>query len=237
MSAWESNNPDFSGGFESFMLFVMVYRNNTELILLPFLKCGQALGMFNIQLLTTSDSAEYVVTFAWGLSGFQTLWFPTYSSRQIFVRWNGSVQCGCTAYQKHTFRKSSAETQVPYHGPKMTLALRNSGVGCSSMTRVTSGCISWSCACSVWLWHLSSLVPFQLPCQSASLWDRTVRMTMSSAAPAICKSARRIFCTNWILYMWILFLYIVNLGTLSGQFMPNCNIAARVQGCYTPDHL
>lgn len=96
------------------------------------------------------------------------------------------------------FRKSPAGTQVPYHGPQMTLALRNSGVGCSSMTRVTSGCISWSCAFSVWLWHLSSLVPFQLPCQSASLWDRTVRMTMSSAAPAICKSARRIFCTNWI---------------------------------------
>lgn len=48
MSEWESNNPDCSGGFESFMLFVMVYRNNTELILLPSLKCGQALGMFNI---------------------------------------------------------------------------------------------------------------------------------------------------------------------------------------------
>ena len=37
-----------------------------------------------------------------------------------------------------------------------------------------------------------------LSCQSASLWDRTARMTMSSAAPAICKSARRISCTNWI---------------------------------------
>ena len=40
---------------------------------------------------------------------------------------------------------------VPYHGPKMTLALRKSGVGCSSMTRVKSVCISWSCAFSVWL--------------------------------------------------------------------------------------
>ena len=38
----------------------------------------------------------------------------------------------------------------------------------------------------------------ELPCQSASLWDRTVRMTMSSAAHATCKSARRIFCTNWV---------------------------------------
>ena len=37
MSEWESNNPEFSGGFESFMLFVIMYRNNTELILLPFL--------------------------------------------------------------------------------------------------------------------------------------------------------------------------------------------------------
>ena len=80
----------------------------------------------------------------------------------------------------------------------MTLALRNSGVGCSSVTRVTSACISWSCAFRVWLGHLSNLVPFKLPCQSASLWDRTARMTMSSAAPAVCKSARRSSCTNWI---------------------------------------